>query len=256
MLTKIVLFLFFFQASPMPHGASSPRRPEDLQAKLRTRVHSYQLQANNFVEALTRVASDFHIPLGIEWVNPPAPRARVSLSWNTATIREVLQAVVKTQPGFKMLVGTSVVHVSSPDLVPDHENPLKLKISAFEVHNATVESASRQLHEVVKRTLFPAKTQQGFRGGVAASGASNVDDPKISVTLKDATVEDILDALALTSARKIWIVTFSDSRVLTSTGFRRTLTLWNDFPIPDDEQPLWDLLHWRDPIPATVLGGR
>lgn len=256
MLTKIAVFLLAFQTSWVPPAASSSRQPEDLDAKLRTNVNSYQLQANNFVEALTRAASDFQIPMGIEWVNRPGARARVNLSWKNATIREVLQAIVKTQPGFTMLVGSSVVHVSSSDLVPDHENPLKLKINAFEVHNAPVESASRQLHEVVRRTLSP-KPQQGFgRGGVAGSGFSNIDDPKISVTLKNATVEDVLNALALTSARKIWIVTFSDSPVLTSTGFRRTLSLWNKSPVPDNEQPGWDMFHWGDAIPLALLGNK
>src|SRR6266852_7355757 len=245
MLTKTALFLLLLLIQPMPPAASGTQRPEDLDAKLRMNLKSYQLQANNFVEALTRVASDFQIPIGIEWVNPPAAGTRVNLSWKNATIREVLQAIVKTQPGFKMLVGSSVVHVSSSDLVPDHENPLKLKINAFEVHNVPAELASRQLHDTVKRTLLPPKPQQGFgrREGVGGSGFSNIDDPKISVTLKNATVEDVLDALASASARKIWIVTFSDARTLTAAGYRRTLGLWNRAPVPDDEQPVWDMFH-------------
>jgi len=255
MLMKIALFMFLFQASPTTPAASGSQRPEDLDAKLRTGVHSYQLQANNFVEALTRVASDFQIPIGIEWVNTPAARARLTLSWKDATVRDVLQAIVKTQPGFKMLVGTSVVHVSSPDLVPDRENPLRLNINAFEVHNVPVEFASRELHNVVKRTISPPRPQQGA-GGVAGSGFSNIDDPKISAHVKNASVEDALDALARSSVRKIWIVTFSDSPSLTPTGFRRTLTLWNDLPIPDDDQPVWDLLHWGDAIPTAVLGNK
>jgi len=72
--------------------------------------------------------------------------------------------------------------------------------------------------------------------------------------LKNVGVEDVLDALAVASARKIWIVTFSDDPTLTPTGFRRSLTLWNNFPIPDNEQPIWDMLHWRDVIPADALG--
>jgi len=253
MLTQIALFLFLFQASPMPSAASGPQRADDLDAKLRTRVDSYQLQANNFVEALTRAASDFQIPMGVEWVNTAAAAARVSLSWKNATMREVLQAIVKTQPGFEMFVRTGVVHVLSPKLIPDRENPLKLDVNAFEVHDVSAESASRKLREIVKRTISPPSPQRGDGGG-AGSGFSNIDDPKISVGLKNVTVGDVLDALALTSARRIWIITFKDDPTLTATGFRRTLTLWNNFPIPDGEQPIWDLLHWGDAIPDTVLG--
>ena len=190
--------------------------------------------------------------MGIELVDTPAARARVSLSWKNATVLEVLQAIVKTQPGFQMLVGKNVVHVSCSEFVPDRQNPLKLNISQFEVHNVPAELASRQLHEAVTRTLFPPKPQQGIGGGIVGSGATNVDDPKISVTLKNATVEDVLDALALASARKIWIVTFSDARTLTAAGYCRTLGLWNRSPIPDEEQPAWDLLHWGDKFPSST----
>jgi hypothetical protein len=240
----------------MPHAASGTQRHEDLDTKLRTNVSSYQVQANNFVEALTRVASEFRIPMGIEWLDAPAARARLTLSWKDVTVKEVLQAIVKTQPGFKLVVRTGVVHVLSPDRVPDRENPLKLSINAFEVHNLPAEMASRQLHDTLKRTLSAQKPHQGFvrSGGVGGCGFSNSDDPKVSVALRNATVEDVLDALALASARKIWIVTFSDPRTLTASGYRRTLGLWNRSPVPDDEQPVWDMLHWGDAIPVAVLG--
>jgi hypothetical protein len=57
----------------------------------------------------------------------------------------------------------------------------------------------------------------------------------------------------LTSARKIWIVTFVNSGVLTRSGLRRTRTLWNDLTLPDEEQPLWDFLHWGDKFPYSQL---
>jgi hypothetical protein len=258
MLTKIAFSLLFILIPPTPSAASGMQQPKDLDTKLRTKVDSYQLQANNFVEALTQVASEFQIPMGIEWVNPPTAGARLTLTWKNATVSEILQAIVKTQQGFKIVVRAGVVHVLSPELVPDRENPLKLNVNDFEVQNVPAEVASRQLHEVVKRTLLPPKPQQGFerRGGVGGSGFSNSDDPKVSVTLKNATVEDVLDALALASARKIWIVTFSDARTLTAAGYRRTLGLWTSSTVPDDEQPVWDMFHWGDPIPATVLGDK
>jgi hypothetical protein len=236
----------------MSAAASGSQRPEDLNAKLQTRVPGYQLQANNFVEALTRVAADFRIPMGIEWVNTPAAKAKVSLSWKNVTAWEVLRAVVNTQPSFKIAVRNGIVDVSCPDLIPDRENPFKVKINEFEVHNARVESASRQLQEIVNRTISPPKPQGG-RGGIGMSGFSNADDPKISVQLSNATVEDALDALALASARKIWIVTFSANRTLTAAGYRRTGGLWTSRLVPDNEQPVWDQFHWGDPIPEVAV---
>ncbi|HYK88555.1 MAG TPA: hypothetical protein VE398_07280 [Acidobacteriota bacterium] len=253
MLTKIGLLLLLLQTHPMPPAASGTQQNENLDAKLQMKVNSYQLEVNNFVEALARVASDFQIPMGIQWVNAPAAKARLTFSWKDSTVRGILEAIVKTQPGYKIVVRTGVVHISSSDLVPDHENPLNLRIKEFEVHNVPAELASRQLHEIVRRTIVPPQPQQGLRGGVAGSGFANIDDPKISVTLKDATVEDVLDALALASARKIWIVTFSGARALTAAGYRRTPGLWTNSPVPDDEQPVWDMLHWGDAVPVASL---
>jgi hypothetical protein len=250
MLTKIALLLFILQTSLTPPTDSGLQRSEAINAKLQVNVLSYQLQANNFVEALARVASDFQIPMGIEWIDRPSARAKVSFAWENTTVGKVLQAVVKTQPGFEIVVGASTVHVFSPDLIPASENPLKLHINLFEVHNVPVEYASRQLHSTVKRIMSPAKLPQGI-GGVGGSGFSNIDDPKISMQVKNASVEDALNVLTQTSTRKVWVVTFSNNPDMTATGFRRTSTLWNTTRIPDEDQPVWDLLHWSDK-PTTV----
>jgi hypothetical protein len=61
----------------------------------------------------------------------------------------------------------------------------------------------------------------------------------------------VLDALALLSDKKIWIVTFTRNPELTVTGFRRAVSLWNFSPIPDDKQPVWDILRWDEPVPGT-----
>jgi hypothetical protein len=81
----------------------------------------------------------------------------------------------------------------------------------------------------------------------------NLGEPEITVKLENTSVEGVLDSLVTASARKIVIVSFLDSFILTPTGFRRTETLWNYNPVPDDQQPVWDMLHWKEPIPSAVL---
>jgi hypothetical protein len=258
MLARIAVLLLAFQFLGAARPASPPSVPDELRSKLGKRVTDYSLEANSFVEALTRVAGEFQIPIGIAWVNAPAARAKVSLSMKSATVLELIEAVVKTQPGYEVSLGKSVVHVSSASWVPGRQSPLTLKVKKFEVHGETVEVASRQLHDLVRIAASPPKLPPGggHRGGVAGSLFGNSDEPKISVQLSDVTIEDALDAIIHASARKIWIVTFSNSLILTPKGFRRTQTLWNNFPIPDSEQPLWDLLHWGDALQLTVLPGK
>lgn len=246
---KAALFLLALQPSQLSLSTSPQRGSAHPGEGLERRVHDYHLSGVNFVQALARVAGDFKIPMGIEWVKTPAAETKIDLSWKSATVEEVLQAIVQNRAGYRMAVTAGVVRISAPGLVPNRENPLKLRIDKFEVRSAPTESVSRQLHGVIKQTLYAAKSQTAG-AGIAGSGASNLDDPRISVRLKDATVEDILDAIVLASARKIWIVTFSDAPGLTRSGSRRTLTLWNNFPISDTEQPVWDLMHWGEKVPA------
>jgi hypothetical protein len=36
---------------------------------------------------------------------------------------------------------------------------------------------------------------------------------------------------------------------MSATGYRRTVTLWNNANVPDSEQPVWDMFRWNDSIP-------
>ena len=104
-----------------------------------------------------------------------------------------------------------------------------------------VELASFKLHMLVS----PVKGSHQI--SVAGPGDSLVD-----VALKNCTVEDALDALAMASNRKVWIVTFPDEPSVTERGLRRTRSLYTDVPVRDDDQPIWYLYRWGDPIPPLV----
>ncbi len=109
------------------------------------------------------------------------------------------------------------------------------------MQNESTEMALLKLHDLIT----PRKT-----AGISIGGNM---DPKITLQLKDSTVQDILDALVVASARKIWIVTFSNDPTLTATGFRRSMSLWSQTPSPE---PAWDLLHWGDKVPWSRPGGK
>jgi hypothetical protein len=253
MLVHCAMLIFLTQTPRMPPTVSSASRNIELDAKLRMKVHDYHLQAHTFVEALTITASKFGVPIGIQWVNIAGPTSAVDLSWKDTTAYEILRTIVDTQPGLDMRIDKGVVHVLYPRLIPDRENPVELKIGAFRVNNVPAELASQKLRDIVKALTSPPESKSGYSGGVGGTGFSNIDDPKITINLANARVEDVLDALVLTSARKIWIVTFVNSGVLTRSGLRRTRTLWNDLTLPDEEQPLWDFLHWGDKFPYSQL---
>jgi hypothetical protein len=249
MFEKGVLLLLASQLL-LGHLASCATQPEELSSKLGTSVHDYNLSANNFLDGLMHVGSEFQVPMGIEWVNTSAARTQFVLHWNTATVEEIIETIAHTQPGYEVRVSDGVVHISLTE-IPREQNFLFVNIGSFEAHREVVEMAERRLRNTVKLTTAPAKP--GPRVGIGGSLATNVDAQTISVQLHDANVRDALDSLATVSTKKIWVVTFADSLALTATGFRRTLTLWNSLPVPDDEQPVWNMFRWDEPVPGAGL---
>jgi hypothetical protein len=226
------------------------------QARLHERAQHYTISAPDFVDALASVAGRFKIPIGVAWVNDPKARTPVNLSLENATVEEVIATITKGQPGYAMEVQGGVVHVFSRAAISNQQNFLALRVETFAVHDEFVDVASRRLTTVVNQLVVPPKASSlGYEGeGVGHSLASTIEYPKVSVQLKNATVESILDEFAVASPRHIWVVTFSDDPKLTPTGFRRTCSLWTDAPVPDVDQPVWNLFHWGEALPRAVLG--
>jgi hypothetical protein len=249
--TNALLFLAF-----QPAGAAHSRQqqaPADLSAQLSMRVDTYNLHAGSFVEALAQVAGEFKIPMGIVWIDKPSARGNLSFSWVGATVQEIVQEVVTTQFGYRLEVGNGIVRVF-PSEIPSNQNFLNVRINQFAVHREVLPVATRELKNQVRMTVSPPKDQSNV--GTGSSLAANTDEPIIDFQSDHSTVEEILNSLISISDRKIWIVTFEDSFILTSTGLRRTLSLWSDLPVPDDEQPVWDMFRWGAPIPTKALGGK
>jgi hypothetical protein len=198
------------------------------------------------LEGLMRVSNDFKIPMGIAWVNTPSARTKAPSTWQNVTVLQIIVDLAKKErvADYRVRVENGVVHVSPTGLIPDRANILNLKIRDFEVRNEYIEMASFKLHNTVTPPAFA-----GF--SVGATG-----DSRVSVALKNATLGTVLDALIIASNRKIWIVTFADDPKLTPSGLRRTMSLFTDAPIPDGEQPVWDLHRWGDPIPPLASAAK
>ncbi len=243
MLLKLALALpliaFPWRAAPSTAASAT----DDLTLKLKNRVSNYNPGVFNFIGALIRVSNDFQIPMGIVWVNTAATHTEMPFAWRDATVGEIIEAIATTQPGYKVQIGNGVAHVFPSGLIPDAQNFLNKKIDTFETRNAMVEVASFKLHMLVT----PIKGNHQI--SIAGPG-----DSQVSLELKNCAVEDVLDALAVASNRKIWIVAFPDNPTLTANGLRRTRSVFTDAPIQDDQQPVWYLHRWGDPLPPLVSG--
>jgi hypothetical protein len=233
---------------------------DDLLSRLTMQVQNYSLSANNFLDALTKAAADFQIPMGVEWVDSSEAKVPFTHSWNNVMVEDIFAQIIAKWPGYEIQVGkgvwkqpvyqvqmrNGVLHVVPTELIPDRQNFLKLGLSRFQVHQQPFEMVSAQLHDFVNDIIFGP---QGHAGSIA----SMPDEPKLDLDLRDTKVEEVLDKIIVGSSRNIWIVVFSGNSETMGAGFRRTLSLMGNSPIADAQQPVWDLVRWREAFPTVLL---
>jgi hypothetical protein len=222
---------------------------QDLRSKLNRTVQNYTLNANNFLDALTHVAADFRLRMGIEWVATSEAKTEFSHFWESVTVEEIIKQIITTQPNYEVQIWNGVLHILPPKLIPDRQNFLMLRITRFQVHQEPFEMVSEQLHNYANDVVYKV---QGHAGSIA----SMPDEPKLDLDLTDTSVEEVLDKIVLMSTRKIWIVVYSDNPATIETGIRRSLSLWSDSPIPDGQQPVWNLFRWGDALPTVLIEGK
>ncbi len=243
-LAKFIFLLILFVLSATPNSAERLPVGKELDAKLRESVASYELGPCTFPQALVQISNDFHVPMGIVWIDIEETQPRPPRKWQKSTVRDVIESTVRTQPGYRMEVTDDVAHIFPAELSGGRENFLTVKLKTFSVHDRYLEIASMKLHDLITPPSYAA-------GSVGA----NIEQ-KVTVDLKDCTVQDVLDALASASARRIWLVTFSKDPGLTPAGFRRSRSVWSSAPAPDKEQPVWDFLRWGDELPHDMSSTR
>jgi hypothetical protein len=94
-------------------------------------------------------------------------------------------------------------------------------------------------------------------GGYAVSIAGSSSDPKLNLDFTNATVEKILDTIAVGSEEKVWVVTFSEDPNSLLKGFRRTEPFISKAVAADNDQPVWDIFPWDYwPVELVPTTGR
>lgn len=245
MITKLALALLVAQgvwARPVP---TSNARNAALAAKLAGRVPSYSVSTKDVLSALIRVANDFQIPMGVEWVYRGSNPVAVHLRWKGASVEEIIERVVRLWPGYQVRTAGGVLHIEALGLVPRGENFLNLRVARFTAEGEVPELASRRLHELASAMVAPRRPSSGrLGGGIGRSQGVEVGEHRISIRLSNVTVRHVLDAIANASPFKVWVVTFASAGNLLPTGFRRTVSPTTGEATPDPNQPQWELLQW------------
>jgi hypothetical protein len=227
-------------------------KPDDLNQKLSFRVPVGRVDGT-FVEALGETARMFNIPIGISWVNTASTQRKRAVEYKDATVLEIIQDIAKTEAGYEVNIANNVVHVATKD-VPADQNFLYLKIPQFSGNGVAA---------VVKAGLWMLLNQQIAPNppkGYGASISHSSSDPTLYLQFTNATVEEILDRIALASDQKVWVVSFAADPHLTPTGFRRTESYPSQVIPADDAEPTWDIFRWDHwpgalvPAPVSASG--
>lgn len=243
------LFMCLIIYGTLAVRSALPDLKQDTEAKLHSKSSTYSLRAGDFAHALILVANNFKIPMGIEWVRSARTLKEVDLSWRDASVEQMISTIVNSQPCYRVEVSDGIVHVFPTSEQLSRQNFLNLNIRRFEARNEVIEVASRRLRDSVRPQVSAARLESQGRVGFASSQATNIGDPKFTLSLENMSVRRILDRFIAASDRKIWIVTFASDNRPTAGGYWPTATLWTNVSVPDSEQPVWDFLRWNDSVP-------
>ncbi len=241
---KLCLWVALLLAVASP--ARPPQVPTGLERKLSERVPAYALDEWGLAPALMAASSTFRIPMGIECIGEREPK-RVVLSWKGATVRQILESVVRTHAGYRLEVQQGLVGVFYAGATEDKANFLNIRLPDFPVRNQYAAVALVSLQRVLKQRLLASPPENQWFGHVMVEA----QDRPVTLDFRSATGREILDSLTLQSGRQVWVVTFRQDAKMTPAGFRRTMTIWNDHPISDEYQPVWDTYRWGDPLPPS-----
>jgi len=216
-------------------GLAQSDIPFTLDRALNQRVAAGSV-SGTFVDCLGKVAQSFNIAMGISVLKTAGTDKSRTVSYKNTTLREIIEAVAKTEPNYEVFVSDGVVRVATK-AIPPAQNFLNLRLPDFSA-KGSASSVKATLWTQLNQRISPDPLR-GYAGSVFMSST----EPKLNLTFSNATVGEILDSIALLSDFKIWLVTFEDNLNLTPSGFRRTELLFPADPTPDEGQPAWEMLR-------------
>lgn len=220
--------------------------PSDVETTLRREVKSYRLSGVASIEALTRAASEFKIPMGIELFDADGAK-QVNVSLDKTTVRDLVRAILDSIGSYEMRPDGDILHIYPRNVFKDERNFLNIRLKSFESKNDFVITANRRFHAQVRMIVaprVPADTGTGSAGSVA----TGLGDKRVDLSLKDKTVRDVLDALSRPADYKVWIVVHSSAAPLTRGGYWRSRFVTREAS-ETESQPVWTLIRWGyDPI--------
>jgi hypothetical protein len=136
---------------------------QSFHSKLAQPVSRFDSENSSTADQLIEFAQQFHIPMGIEWVEMAVESSAKPVHARNSTARAVLEQIVKQRQGMGFSGSDGVVHVFDQSFINDSRNFLNVHIPHFRVENETLFGAEFWLKIDIERVLTPVAG--GFAGG-------------------------------------------------------------------------------------------
>jgi hypothetical protein len=152
--------------------------------------------------ALGKLAANYNIPLADE-ISSGDRKDESSRQFyvESGTVRDVLDAVAASNPDYQITVEQGIVRVSYKD--NSLRDPfLDIRVSEFKIENKDAEEIKQTVARLpeVKGALSPLGLEVRAPFGRLGAGAY----PRASLSIKNATIREIFDALIKTRKFKYW----------------------------------------------------
>lgn len=224
-------------------------RSQDLQSRLEATVTEYALAAPSLLHALHMLATDFEIPMGVEWARDADSLRPVELSWSRARVSDIVARVLAEYPRYRMATSGTIVHVFHEGYRNILTDALSVRLGPIEIQDESLAGASGfRVLPRVRRVLQTAPPAWGGEGGSIGSGPGG--ERRVNVTSANPTLREVLDMLAVSAGEVIWVVTYPP-RGQSEGRWQLTVTV-GGHPVSPQHQPHWTFLPWGPPSLVNV----
>jgi hypothetical protein len=195
LLILILLLLGSGWASTRQH-----EQTDQLAAKLRTEVKTFDNHGEPLISTLLRIAADYRVPMGIERVVKEAIERPIKVKIEQGTLADLLDLCMRQSPGYAWAARDGVVHVYGVEDWKRPSNLFNLVISSFEAQNETIGSIDLKLYMALIR-------EREGPVGIAGVYSENpeLERKRLSIKVQRATVREILNRMVALHGDVVWI---------------------------------------------------
>jgi len=204
-------FAMIFQIAWMMLVLNGFIHGQSLESKLMQKA-TFIPTSQSGLEQLRQIAQHYEIPMGIEWADPSEAGKLARKFRRNATVRGVINTILKRYPGYQAIIKNAVLHISNPKIAASSKNFLNLQIAEFRLENANVFDAEASLGLRIDMTLHPQRYVGGYNGGHGHPADHTFSVRNISFSAHNLSVREILNKIVAANGNALWVVRLNTSR--------------------------------------------